>query len=198
MSTLFRGITSKHDGDFYCLNCFQSYTTENKLKNHKKVCENHDYCYVEMPEEDNKTLKNNQGEKSMKVLFIIYTDLESLFEKMNTCNPEKASTTKINKHTPTGYSLFTQCSLDTTNNELDYYRGKNCMTNFCLDLREHATKIINYEKKEMIPLSKLKIKSINVKKDLVLMITIKNIRLEIIITILQNREISNLRYKIPK
>ena len=28
------------------------------------------------------------------------------------------------------------------------------MKNFCLDLREHATKIINYEKKEMIPLRK--------------------------------------------
>ena len=28
------------------------------------------------------------------------------------------------------------------------------MKNFCLDIREHATKIINYEKKEMIPLPK--------------------------------------------
>ena len=28
------------------------------------------------------------------------------------------------------------------------------MKNICLDLREHATKIINYEKKEMIPLTK--------------------------------------------
>ena len=28
------------------------------------------------------------------------------------------------------------------------------MKNFCLDLREHATKISNYEKKEMIPLTK--------------------------------------------
>ena len=53
-SALFRGITSKHEGDFYCLNCFQSYTTENKLKKHKNVCENHDYCYVEVPEEYNK------------------------------------------------------------------------------------------------------------------------------------------------
>ena len=44
LSALFRGMTSKHEGDFYCLNCFQSYTTENKLKKHKKVCENHDYC----------------------------------------------------------------------------------------------------------------------------------------------------------
>ena len=66
LSALFKGITSKHKGDFYCLNCFQSYTTENKLKKHKKVCENHDYCYVEMPKEDNKTVKYNHGEKSMK------------------------------------------------------------------------------------------------------------------------------------
>ena len=28
------------------------------------------------------------------------------------------------------------------------------MKNFCLDLREYATKLINYEKKEMIPLTK--------------------------------------------
>ena len=35
LSTLLKGITSKHKGDFYCLNCFQSYTTENKLKKHK-------------------------------------------------------------------------------------------------------------------------------------------------------------------
>ena len=46
LSALIRGITGNNNGYFYCLNCFQSYTTENKLKKHKKVCENHDYCYV--------------------------------------------------------------------------------------------------------------------------------------------------------
>ena len=73
---------------------------------------------------------------------------------MNTChnNPEKSSTNKINKHTPSGYSFFTHCSFDITKDKLDYYRGKNCMKNFCLEnfsllLREHATKIINYQKK---------------------------------------------------
>ena len=49
--------------------------------------------------------------------------------------------------------MFTHCSFDTTENKLDYHRGKICMKNFCLDLREHATKIINYEKKEMISLT---------------------------------------------
>ena len=44
---------------------------------------------------------------------------------MSTChsNPEKSSTTKINKHTPSGYSLFTHCSFDDTRNNLDCYRG---------------------------------------------------------------------------
>ena len=67
---------------------------------------------------------------------------------MNTChnNPEKSST-KINKRTPPGYLLFRYCSFDKTKNKLDFYRGKNCMKNFCVDLREHATKIIMKRKK---------------------------------------------------
>ena len=111
LSALLRGITSNHKEDFYCLNCFHSYTTKNKLKKHENVCKNQDYCYVEMLHEDNKIIKYNHGEKSMKVPFIIYADLESLLEKMSTChnNPKNSSTTKINKHTPSGYSLFTHC-----------------------------------------------------------------------------------------
>ena len=116
-----------------------------------------------MPEEYNKTLKYNEREESVTVPFIIYADFECLPQKMNTChnNPEKSSTTKINNHTPSAYSLFTHCSFDRTKNKLGYYRGKNCMKNFCLDLREHATKIINHEKKEMIPLAKKEEKKYN-------------------------------------
>ena len=86
LSALLRGITSKHDGDFYCLNCFYSLRTENKLKKYKNTCEDHDYCYVAMPKEGNKILKINHGEKTMKALFIICADLESLLEKMGTCH----------------------------------------------------------------------------------------------------------------
>ena len=31
-SKLFRGITSNHDGDFYCFNCLHSFRTDNALK----------------------------------------------------------------------------------------------------------------------------------------------------------------------
>ena len=37
LSGLLRGITSNHKEDFYCLNCFYCYNTENKLKAHKKI-----------------------------------------------------------------------------------------------------------------------------------------------------------------
>ena len=49
LSRLFKGITSKHNGDFYCLNCLHSFRTLNVLKIHKKLCENNDFCYAEMP-----------------------------------------------------------------------------------------------------------------------------------------------------
>ena len=96
MSGLLRGITSNHKGDFHCLICFHSYRTENKLKNHYNICKNHDGCYVEMPQEDNKILKYNHGEKSMKYPFVTYPYLECLLKKMDTChnNSEKSSTTK--------------------------------------------------------------------------------------------------------
>ena len=108
---LLRGITSTHKEDYYCLNCFRSYRTRNKLEAHKKICENHNYCTVEMPTKDNNIIKYNQGEKSIKLPFVVYADLECLLAKMSTCqnNPNESSTKEINKHTPSGYSIFTHC-----------------------------------------------------------------------------------------
>ena len=104
-----------------------------------------------MSEEDNKILKYKHREKSMTGPFVNYADLEHLLEKMSTCrnNPKRSSTTKINKHTRSGYSLFTHCSFNTTKNKVDYYRGEDCMKKFCEDLKKHAAKIIIHEKKEM-------------------------------------------------
>ena len=153
---LLKGITSTHEKDLYCLNCCHSYRTKSKVESHKKICENHDYCHVERPTKNNNIIKYNHGEKSMKVPFIIYADLECLLEKMSTCinNPNESSTTKINKHIPSGYSIFTSCSFNESRNKLNYYRGKDCMKKFCKDLKEHAMRIINYEKKKIITLTK--------------------------------------------
>ena len=78
-----------------------------------------------------------------------------MLEKISICqnNPNKSSATTINKHTPSGYSIFTNCSFDESKNKIGYYRGDDCMKKFCKDLRKHSIKIINYEKKNMISLT---------------------------------------------
>ena len=78
---------------------------------HERLCNDHDNCQVEMPDEDNKKLKYNHGEKSLKAPFMIYADLECLIKKTHSCqnNPKKSYTKKIAKHTPSGYSWFTCC-----------------------------------------------------------------------------------------
>ena len=48
---LLRGISSNHVGDHYCLGCFHSYSTANKLKKHERLCNNHKFCEIEMPTE---------------------------------------------------------------------------------------------------------------------------------------------------
>ena len=40
LSVSMRGINSKNISNFYCLNCFHSFTTKNKPKCHEKVCKN--------------------------------------------------------------------------------------------------------------------------------------------------------------
>ena len=55
-----------------------------------------------MSNDNNKILKYNHGEKSLKAPFMIFTDLECLLEKMHSCqnNLEKSYTEKKTKHTP--------------------------------------------------------------------------------------------------
>ena len=85
MSSLLRGVTLNDNGDFSCLNCFHSYSTKNKLKRYVKVCNDHNFCYVEVPDEFNKILKYNHQEKSLIAPAIIYAVLECLLEKMHSC-----------------------------------------------------------------------------------------------------------------
>ena len=56
-------------------------SAKEKLRKHERVCNDHDYCYVEMPSEESKILKYNHGEKSLKAPFMTYADLECLLEK---------------------------------------------------------------------------------------------------------------------
>ena len=52
LSALLRKTTSNQHDDFYCLDCFLSFATENKGESRKKVCKNKDLCNIIIPSED--------------------------------------------------------------------------------------------------------------------------------------------------
>ena len=55
--TLLQGNLSNHEGDLYCLNCFNSYTSKNKLKEHEETSNNHNSYRREMPKQVEKNIK---------------------------------------------------------------------------------------------------------------------------------------------
>ena len=114
-----------------------------------------------MPNEDNKILKYNHGEKSLKATFFISFDHKVLLPKIPSSqnNPEKSYTERKAKHIPSGCTCSLICSFDSTRNKHSYCRGEGCIEWPCETFEEFALEIINYEEKEMILLTKEETKS---------------------------------------
>ena len=143
-SALLRGITSEHHGDFYCLNCFDSFATENKLQSRKRAYEIKDFCNVNMFSEHTKTLEFNHVQKADQAPFTIYVHLECKIDKIYGCknSSENLSTTKVSDHIPSDYLMPTISSFRSIENKHDVCRSKNCMKKFWEDFGEHAMKIM--------------------------------------------------------
>ena len=155
-----RGITSNNNGDFYSLGCLHSFRTDNALKKHEILCNNHDYCEIVMLTEDKNILKYNHGVKSLKVANVFHLDTESLLIKQQSSqnSPKELYTERKAIHELCGYSLNLVRSYDTNKNMHSFYRGIDCTKKLCKDLKDQAMEIINFEEKEMIPLTDDKIK----------------------------------------
>ena len=155
ISGLFRGITWNNNGDFYCLSCLHSFRTDNALKKHERLCNNHDYFKIDMPKEDKNILRYNHGEKSLKVAHAFYLDTESLLVKQQSSqnNPEESFAERKAIHEACGYSLNLVTSCDSNKSTHSFYRGTDWIKKLCKDVKTQAMEIINLGKKEMIPLT---------------------------------------------
>ena len=60
-------------------------------------------------------------------------------------NPEKSYTEKKAEHEPSDHSLSLICSFGATKVRHYFYRGKDCIQNFCKKLKELGTETINYK-----------------------------------------------------
>ena len=66
LSALLAKKSLNHDGGFYCLNCFNSYTTKNKLKEREEICNNHNSYHIEMPKQAKKNIKIHSWRQIIK------------------------------------------------------------------------------------------------------------------------------------
>ena len=80
---------------------------------------------------------------------------------MHSCknNLEKSYTGKKAERKNSGWATIVKCTFDATKDSHDYYRGIDCIENVCKKLKDFAMEIIDYEEKEMIPLTDKKNKS---------------------------------------
>ena len=78
---------------------------------------------------------------------------EQSYQNNNNNYLQKSYTEKKSRHEPSGWAMFTRCLFDKKENQLNYCRGKDHPEQLCKRLKEHAMKTINYEEKEMIPLT---------------------------------------------
>ena len=76
-------------------------------------------------------------------------------ERIDGCknNFEKSSATKVGEPIPCEYSMSTIWTFDGIENKQDVNRGEDYMKKFCESLIENSMKIINFEKKKIIPLT---------------------------------------------
>ena len=164
---LLRGITSKHNGDYYCLNCFRSYRTAKKLAEHEQLCNNNDFCLVKMPEEKNKFISSTPGKNILKNPFIIYADIKCILKPISTCDnsADNSFTIKTSKHVASGYSMLASHAYDKTQNKQSIYFGKDCMGVFCYDLKNQINTIINIFQKPMDPLTEQEVIDFNHAKE---------------------------------
>ena len=98
MKRLIRGVAPNHHGDLFCRNCMHSYHTENALKKHERLCTNHDYCKIIMPKPSKNILESKSNDKSLHIPHTIYTDLEVILEKIQSCQPNLENSYTENKN----------------------------------------------------------------------------------------------------
>ena len=129
---------------------------ENRLKSHEKVCKHKNFRKIVIPSKNNNIVTFNQIWSHIKRHALSMLTLNLWLKKKDGCanNLEKPSTTKIGEHITRRHSMLTIWVFDNVESKNDLYRGEDCKKKFCTSLRKHATNVINFKKKEILPSTK--------------------------------------------
>ena len=150
-------INSNDHKRYFCLNCFNSFKDEDKLKEHKDYCYENESVKILMPQQGT-FLRFKNFLHSEKAPFAIYADFESLIKPMDNCDPDpnKSYTKKNQKHKPISFSYYINSSIDGDYKPIlrKYTKTKeedaDAMDVFIKWLEEDVKAIANIEEKKII------------------------------------------------
>lgn len=137
LSRLISTQVSKHSGvKYFCDSCLNYFYNKSKLERHQKFDCNH--VVSKLPTKNLKIdkfgksvpeniLKFENFEKSMKMSFVAYCDLETILKPIDSCEPKPDSSFTIKKfeHEAYSFAYHVKCSFNDQNSFQRFYRGPN-------------------------------------------------------------------------
>ena len=109
LSRLLSSQVTKHNGKaYFCLNCFNSYQTQEKLDHHKEYCSEKESMKITMPPPET-YLKFKNFVHGERAPFAIYADFESILKPVKDKeNPDNnlSYTNKYQEHIPVSYVYY--------------------------------------------------------------------------------------------
>ena len=146
ISRLVSSQVSKHDGEcFISDNCLNPFHKEESLDKHREYCNTNECIKMNMPKKGS-VLKFNNYRNSEMVPYVIYADMESLLEPIQSCgpNPGGSYTEKFQKHKPISFSYYIKCFDDNVfSRDPRTYTGLDAPQKFLESLEKDVKEIAN-------------------------------------------------------
>ena len=99
----------------------------------------------------------SDGQFQFKVLFVMYTDFESILKLIQGPgnNPRISTTRGVNVHVPSGWCIRSEFAYGEVKDPLALHRGKDCVKKFCDHVIGEARRLYKpFPEKPMEPLTK--------------------------------------------
>ena len=138
------------------MNCLQGFTLESSRDEHYTYCINTETVRVEMPKLGS-LVEFCDGQNKFKVPFIMYADFESILAPIQGPNPDpkESYASDVNKHSPSGWCVYSKFAYGEVKHPLKLYRGKHCLEKFCDYIKQEARRLYHmFPEKPMDPLTK--------------------------------------------
>ena len=89
------------------------------------------------------TIEFCDGQNQFKVPFTMYVDFESILEPIQGFSPEPMGpyTSKVTKHLPSGWCVYSKFEYGEVKDPLRLYRGKDCLKKFCDYITQEANRL---------------------------------------------------------